>query len=157
MKNKRTAGTEVLFALALLCVFAVSAVLLVTIGGGVYRDIASGMDENYTLRTSLSYTATKVRQGDSEGSISLREQDGMQALVVEETWEERTFETWIYHRDGALWELFMEQGGEFDPSGGMEVLEIDRFSFEKQDGYFVFTAEEDGAAQSLSVFPRTGR
>ena len=38
MKNKRTAGTEVLFALALLCVFAVSAVLLVTSGGGVYRD-----------------------------------------------------------------------------------------------------------------------
>ena len=157
MRGKHTAGPEFIFALALLCVFAVSSVLLVTIGGGVYRDIVAGMNENYALRTSLSYAATKVRQGDLGDGVSLREQNGTKALVVEESWEDRVFETWVYHWDGKLWELFIEQGEAFDPSGGMEVMEIENFSIEEKDGLFTFTAEEGEATESLSVLRRTGR
>ncbi|MDD2954828.1 MAG: DUF4860 domain-containing protein [Oscillospiraceae bacterium] len=157
MKKKHALGTEFLFALALLCVFALCSVLLVTIGGGVYRDIVAGMDENYALRTSLSYAATKVRQGDREGGVSLRDANGVEALVLEEPLGDRTFETWIYHKDGKLWEVFMEQGGEFDLSGGMEIMEIERFAFDWENGWLTFTAGDGEAEESLSVFPRTGR
>ena len=56
---------DLLFTLALFCVFAASALLVVLIGADVYESSARGMDRNFGLQTSLHYVAAKVRQNDA--------------------------------------------------------------------------------------------
>ena len=45
---------DFLFTLALFCVFAASALMVVVIGANVYRQTVRGMDSNYDSRTSLT-------------------------------------------------------------------------------------------------------
>ena len=51
---------DFLFTLALFCVFAASALMVVVIGANVYRQTVRGMDSNYDSRTSLTYLTEKV-------------------------------------------------------------------------------------------------
>lgn len=60
---------DLLFTLALFCVFAASALLVVLIGADVYESSARGMDRNFDLQTSLHYVAAKVRQCDAAGAV----------------------------------------------------------------------------------------
>ena len=63
--------TELLFSIALLCIFLVSGVLVIMTGADVYRQTVRNSDRNYNLQTSVSYITEKIRQGDSNGGISL--------------------------------------------------------------------------------------
>ena len=46
---------DFLFAAALFGVFLVSSVMVIAVGAGAYRNITEKSQEDYTLRTSLSY------------------------------------------------------------------------------------------------------
>ena len=47
--------TELLFPVALLCVFLITGVLVIMTGANVYRNTVRNSDRNYHLQTSLSY------------------------------------------------------------------------------------------------------
>ena len=71
MTTQSKTGThmvDLLFTLALVCVFAASALMVVLIGANVYQNTVEGMDENFSARTSVTYVATKIRQNDTEGT-----------------------------------------------------------------------------------------
>lgn len=53
---------DFLFAAALFGVFLVSSVMVIAVGAGAYRNITEKSQEDYTLRTSLSYVNEKLRQ-----------------------------------------------------------------------------------------------
>lgn len=65
-KNWKNQGhiVDFFFTLSLFCLFAASALIVVIIGSGVYRNTTVQMEENYVARTALSYVAEKVRQHD---------------------------------------------------------------------------------------------
>lgn len=63
---------DFLFTLALFCVFAASALMVVVIGANVYRQTVRGMDSNYDSRTSLTYLTEKVRQNDAANAVTIR-------------------------------------------------------------------------------------
>ena len=54
-KNDNRHMVDILFVIALFCVFALSALMLVIIGSNVYKKTVTNMDNNFDSRTSFSY------------------------------------------------------------------------------------------------------
>ena len=86
-KNWKNQGhiVDFFFTLSLFCLFAASALIVVIIGSGVYRNTTVQMEENYVARTALSYVAEKVRQHDTSGGVRLTEEEGETVLVLQNT------------------------------------------------------------------------
>ncbi|MCR5585207.1 MAG: DUF4860 domain-containing protein [Lachnospiraceae bacterium] len=139
-------------------IFLVCAVALVTVGVMEYKNIAVSNVENYKLRTSLSYVATKVRQSDKEGCVELKDVKGTKMLLLYEEIDGTTYETSIYWHDGSLREYYHEKGSEFEPENGFEVVPVSAFSFEQRnDGLLAITATDvDGKTESMFVAINSG-
>lgn len=97
---------DVLFVLALFCVFAISALMLVTIGANVYQKTVNNMDANYSSRTAFSYVTEKIRQNDTSQTISIGSIENHPAIILSQDIDGRIFNTYLYEYDGYLTELF---------------------------------------------------
>lgn len=127
-KQGNIAGT--LGTLIVIAVFSVLSLVLVNVGVRVYSNVVVANNNNFELRTSLLYIATKVRQCDQAGMVDVREIDGNNALVLTEELDGDTYETLIYYMDGAVYELTKLAGTEADLRTGFETIEIDGFTIE---------------------------
>ena len=160
MKGKKHI-TDVLFTLALFCVFAAASLIVVFIGADVYSGTVRRMDNSFEINTTLAFVSTKIHQHDIVDSVHIRYLDDAPAIVLESQIGERIFETWIYHYNGALWEIFTSQ--EFSHymtlgDGQMLVL-VYSFTFESiEDGLILLAAgTSDGFNGRKLVALRAGR
>lgn len=136
---------DILFTLALFCVFAVCSLMVVVMGADVYRKGTREMQDNYDTRTSLSYLSTKLRQTDSLGSITLRELEGTPALVLGEEIDGTRYLTWIYCREGSLQEVFTLEGLTPTPQMGRVIMALEGLEAEfLSTGTLKVTAVEAG-------------
>ena len=150
-KLVNAAGTIVLIAL-----FAISALVLLAAGMQVYKNVVLASNENFELRTSLSYVATRVRQFDASGSVDVAQYDGMDVLVLSEEFDGDIYNTLIYYKNGYLCELAQAAGYEPDFEFGFETVEIDDFSISKQDGCILLSAANaSGDRESLKLTLRS--
>lgn len=124
---------DLLFTLALLCVFAASSLLIVMIGANVYQGTVRGMDRNYDMRTSLSYVSEKLRQNDVAGGVYVSELEGCNALVLVHDFGGSVYETWIYSYDGELRELLVKQGTA-TCDAGRKIMSLGSFHAALADG-----------------------
>lgn len=150
--------TELLFSVALLCVFLITGVLVIMTGANVYRNTVRNSDRNYHLQTSLSYITEKIRQNDS-GGVSLGEtDDGVPALLLSSQYQDTAYITYIYACDGEMKELFVRQGLPADSSDGTALLQINSLEFEKTDeGLLQITVSDtEGNTFSTLIHPSAG-
>lgn len=147
---------DLLFTLALFCVFAASSLLVVLIGANVYKNTVHGMNQNFNIRTSLSYVCEKVRQNDTADAIRIDSLGNADALVLTQNYNGSVYETWIYQHNGNLMELFTLKGNEIDPSIGNQIMEVPSFTVEKRnDHLYQFSITDiDGNTVSQMVHPR---
>lgn len=108
--NTRHHIVDILFVLALFSVFAVSALVLVTIGANVYQNTVQDMESNFDSRTAMAYLTEKIRQNDSTGAVSIGELEGVEALLLEQEIEGENYITYLYFHEGSLKELFIREG-----------------------------------------------
>ena len=135
--------------LSLLCMFIVGSLALTSVGVYVYKNIVENNAQNYQLRVSLSYVATKVHQYDTSGQISVEEENGIPILVLRESLDSGNYRTMIYCYKGKMRELFQEEGLSYSLEDGMEVMELDQLKL-KQDGKQIFVkAIENGEQEQL--------
>lgn len=141
-------------SILLLGIFAVGALLLLNVGVRVYKNIALNNAENYKLRTSLSYVATKLRQTDAQGCVSLEERQELPVLVLREMDGDLEMETLIYFYQGSLREVYQMAGANFRPDSGGVIVEAAEFSMTLgENGMVHMTAKNKNAdQQSLQVF-----
>lgn len=114
---------DMVFALVLFAVFAISSMLLVLLGAGVYGRVAQGMNKVDTP-VMLSYITEKLRC--SEGKEAVTVLDGSRLLLQEET-ESGSYVTWIYVEDGYLKETFMPEGREPVENAGSVIGAVQEF------------------------------
>lgn len=145
--------TDLLFTLALFCVFAASALLVVLMGANVYKQTAAGMAQNYNTRTSISYLAEKIRQNDVANGIKIESIDGKDALVLEQTVGKSTYQTWIYSSDGMLREVIVAAGTKVEAADGQPIMEIENLQVEQDiPGMISLTATDlDGKVAVLKM------
>lgn len=146
---------DILFTLALFGIFTVSSLVVVTIGGNVYKTIARQMDENFSTRTSLAYVSEKIRQNDTEGAVSIGSIEGEPALVLEQDYDGEPYRTYIYQSDGYLKELFTHAGNEVKLTDGKNILEITSFSIRERGSglYEIITVNANQSETSLLIKP----
>lgn len=120
--NEKHRSLDFIFILLLLCVFAFTSLLLIIFGANVYKGVADKMDQNFQLRTPLSYISTKVRQYDASGAIWLEEKENTTALVLETVDRGQPCQTWIYEYDNALCEVYIDKGANFALSDGIAMI-----------------------------------
>jgi len=101
--------------------------------------------------------ATRVRQTDQAGGVSVRTFEGCPALILSEEIEGETYETRIYHYDGYIRELFASEEGEFLPEDGEKVLPAGSFLvYWEEPGLQIRILTEDGRWQELRLALRSG-
>ena len=157
MKIKQnTHMTDVLFTLALFCVFAASSLLVVLIGANVYNGTVERMSRNFDTRASVTYVFTKVKQNDMVGAVSLSEIEGVPALALDRDINGAVYRTWIYHHDGYLKEIFTSQDREARLMDGQSIVAVEQFMIERSGDnlYKLTSVDKNGRSVSVEIYPR---
>ena len=135
---------NLLFTMLLFLVFVLCALFTVLIGGKVYENINSRIEENYSGQVVLNYVANKVRQGDRADSVTVREIEGVPVLELSQQINGSSYITWIYYRDGAVRELFTDAGSGLGLKDGLEIMECRGLTFHQEDS--LLEVQVEGAA-----------
>lgn len=120
MNNRHSHG---IFLLVLYLTFAIFTLALTVTAASVYENISSGMEENHSVRTALSYISTKMRQADD-----VKIENG-QIIIDEDDCVSR-----IYYHGGSLTEYFGEADAEFEAEYGDVIITADSFEAREENG-----------------------
>ena len=153
MKQQQGHVVDVLFSLALFCVLAASALLVILLGANVYQQTVSGMAQNYNTRTSISYLAEKIRQNDAAGSITIGEVEGADALILEQQSGQSDYQTWIYSSGGKLREVMVTGGTTVKTADGQPIMDLADLKIDwDAEGMLQLTATDgDGVVTTLKL------
>ena len=150
---------DLVFSLVLFLLFSITGIGVVLIGSQVYSSCAAQLEETYTSRTALSYVSEKVRQADVSGAVELVNPSGFpeNALVIHETVDGGSYNTFIYFYDGALRELLVKEGTEITPQQGTAIVSLRSFTIEKRgtNFYILSATEKSGKVNQLMIHPKS--
>lgn len=162
-KHKTYSGSHAiseLFTFLLFAMFLVLSLLIVVIGADGYRGVVDTGEQTSALRTSFGYVAGKLRSEAASGGVEIRNVEGRSLLVLTENYENDIYETIIYHKDGALYEVYRDVSAtEFSEELGERLAEVADFTFDWTDeGLLALTARDaNNNAQTLRMSMRTAQ
>ena len=144
---------DLLFVIALMFLFAFSAIMLIALGADVYQKNVDTMQINYDRRTASAYLIQKVRQSDEGGSVSIGELGGSKALILTNAVGERDYSTWLYLHEGMLCEQLMRSDLTPMPQAGQKILPVAGFdvSYESENLLRMELVLENGEQESFYV------
>lgn len=122
---------DILFVLTLFCVFAISALTLVTLGANIYQRTVDHMETNFESRTPYSYITQKVRQADQLDSVYVGSIDGNDALLIKQEIGDTLFTTYLYEYDGYLCELLTRADQTLSANAGSQIIEVESFAIKE--------------------------
>lgn len=120
---RRQGGAGTIAALLLCCVFGVAALLSLTAGAGIYRQVAQRTEDAGERRVGLTYLAAKVRGFDEAGKVLAGAFGDGDAVYLLQDIDGLTYETILYVHDGWLKELLCERGWELEPEDGQAITQ----------------------------------
>ncbi len=144
-----------LFTMLLFFVFVLCALFTVLIGGKVYENINNRIQENYSGQVVLNYVANKVRQGDQAGSVTVKTIEDTPVLELGQEMNGRNYVTWIYYRDGAVRELFTNEGSGLGLKDGLTIMECQGLTFTQKASVLEVQVTGDENS-SLLLYIRSG-
>ncbi|NLD20548.1 MAG: DUF4860 domain-containing protein [Clostridiales bacterium] len=152
-KMKQNHMIDFLFPVALLFVFALSALTVALFATKIYESTVEDSSRNNTARTALSYVTEKIHQNDADGRITTGEFDGCDALIMTEYIDGRECTTYIYVAGKELKELFVASGFVGDASDGTVILDVEQFTMKQVNSNLLeFTCTDDeGKRASATV------
>lgn len=95
-KQNRQNQFPFIFIMLIYLIIVILSVMIISLGKNIYDSINEERNTNYNLRVSLSYIANKIRQSDKRGAVEIRQVSGVNALVLNEEFDEEKYQTWIY-------------------------------------------------------------
>lgn len=148
---------DALMALILFGVFAACVLAVLLTGARAYQRLTQRDRAAFDRRTALHYVATRIRQSDTAGAITVEEFDGVQCLCISEDYGLDTYVTRVYCHDGYLRELFCSAEDELGLDAGEPILEAQAVDFALEEGLLTVTATmADGTGDSLRLALRSG-
>ncbi|HBC31286.1 MAG TPA: hypothetical protein DC024_08605 [Clostridiales bacterium] len=150
MDRQNQFSFQFIFVMLLSLIIVILSVMIITLGKNIYDNINEDRNTNYELQVSLSYIANKIRQSDKNEAVEIKELNGINAVVINEVYDEEKYQTWIYFYDGAIYEMFTDADNAFELSDGMKVVKAELFEIEKlKDNLYKFTAASNGEISEL--------
>ena len=144
---------DILFVIALFCMFALSAIFLISVGADIYGKTVSHMESNFNSRTAFAYVTEKVRQADAASAIDIGQLDGIPALTITQTMGDTQYITYLYQHENHLKELMVREDTPLGPAAGQDILTLTDFCLSKvSDNLYSFSlTTEDGNTCKLYV------
>lgn len=142
-----------LLMLLLFGMFAVCVLSVLLTGAKAYRGLTDRDGAAYDRRTCVQYIATRVRQGDIEGGVTVEPFGDATALCMTQD----GYVTRVYWYDGYLMELYTSADAELYPEDGERIMPLEGLSFTMEDG--LLTAEvgvAGGVVDTLRLSLRSG-
>ncbi len=152
---KKNHSVDFLFSILLFGVYVLFLLLMLLSSARAYQNAVRGTEENYNLRTAMSYLTVKIRQHDNGKDISLSDFQGTEAICLEDEIQGRKLTTYIYLYDGQLKELFTPASSTASLSMGTDIASLDSFIIEETaEGFFRISMEDtNGTAASFLIHP----
>lgn len=150
---------DILFVIALFCIFTLSSIFLISIGADVYGKTVSHMETNFNSRTSFAYVTEKIRQSDEHDNISIGELDGLPALVITSSTDENNYFTYLYEYEGYLKELMVREDTPLGASAGQNIFEVTDFSLTQVNDNllsFSISVDDENTCQLFVSIRSTG-
>ena len=142
-----------LLMLLLFGVFAVCVLIVLLTGAKAYRGLTERDRTAYDRRTCVQYIATKVRQGDVEGGVTVEPFGDTAALCM----RQYGFVTRVYCYDGWLMEMYTFEDAELTPQDGEKVMPLSGLSFDLEDGLLTVELQSgEGVTDTLRLALRSG-
>ena len=151
-KGHKFKSIDILFALMLFSIFAMSVLMVLLSGGRIYKNIVDDMASQYAGRTSISYLTTKIRHCDAKGGVRVGSfGDGDALFLSQEGSDGKSYETIIYLFEGEIKEQYVEKGSSFSPRTGTTILEVSSLSFrtEKNDVVIIEYETDKGVFSTM--------
>jgi hypothetical protein len=119
-------------------------------GARAYQGVRDAVENHYSEDTCLSYITMKVRHYDvAGGAVYIGDIGGVPALMLSEEFDGARYVTAIYQAGGYVKELFTEDGLEFEPEFGLDVLAVRSLSFNfVRDDLLEITCTGTGGARA---------
>ncbi len=150
--DKRRQAIDILFALGLFCVFAVSALLVVQIGSTAYKNNVKNTESIFSSRTAIAFIEKQVKQSDDAGGVTLGKLGDLPALLLETEIEGETYINYIYYYEDNLRELFTKEGTEVTPASGEPLIPLKEFNIDQLgEKVYSFSVVDNNDAKSQIV------
>lgn len=153
---RKSMGFDTVAGLLLICVFAVCLFFALAAGAGIYKSISAVMEEQFTSRTACGYVASRLRQGDAEGAVSVGSLGEEEALIISEEIDGEAYRTYVYCHDGYIRELFCPASEELTPTDGLRVIPAESLSFSVSGGLLRFVCVTSAGSETLFYFMKAG-
>lgn len=151
--NKKNSLGGILALLAF-TLFVVSLLAVLLTGADVVKRLTTRDRENYDRMTAVQYVATRIRQSDSEGVLSVGTFGGESAIIISEDIEGSIYNTYVYCHKGSLREMFCAEGVELDPVFGEEIIPMESFTAEDRGEYISITLNDGIREENLCFLLR---
>ncbi len=134
MKRRINVSVESIMVILLMILFSVAISVLIFEGSVTYRKIITNKNEEENTRIALSYVNMRIKQNDMTGHITVDQDslDGEDVLVIHHHDDEEGLMSYIYFKDGFLWECYTD--GLLDHSLSSEIIAISGIEFDYLDG-----------------------
>lgn len=136
-----------LAALLLFGIFAVCILAVLLTGAGAYERLTARDQAAYDHRVCTQYIATRVRQADLLGNVSVEEFGGVPALCLVDAYG---YMTRVYCYDGYLKELYASADADLSPEAGEDLMEAKKMTFALEDGLLtILVTGPDGTEEQM--------
>jgi len=130
MNRRINVSVESIMVILLMIIFAASITSLIYEGSVTYRNIINNKTEEENTRIALSYVNMRIKQNDVSNHIEITKNgfDGEDLLTIHHHDEEDGLQSFIYYKDGYLWECYTDTL--LDHSLSTEVIAIQGINFD---------------------------
>ena len=163
MSGRKSHSMNLVFVILLLGIFAIAAIFTAVLGAKIYESGAQRMQDNFDTRTSVVYLSEKIRTAGGAGDISTRDLPGTgKALVISQTANGKSYESWIFVANGQLCESVVAAGDTPLPSAAQRIMPLTSFAVTQENGGISLTVVTatgtNESAQTITTFlaERTG-
>ncbi len=154
MRRNAKQHMDGLAALLLFGIFAACVLTVLLTGAGAYQRLTARDQASYERQTCAQYIATRVRQADSLGSLSVGQLGGVPALCLT---DKDGYVTYVYCCGGYLMELYTSPDAGLTPEDGEKLMEAADLALSLEDGLLeVALTGPDGMEQRLCLSLRCG-
>lgn len=119
---------DYLFVLVLVCLMAMCSLSIVYTGSQIYCATAQTLENNNSFNIAIDYIQEKVRQSLASDQITVTTTKGLDVLCIHETYNQKSYTTYIYVYDQQLREQLIPDDQDFHQESGEALLPVDQLN-----------------------------
>lgn len=130
MKRRIHVSVESMMVILLLIMFAVAISVLIYQGSVTYKKIIDNKNNEENTRIALSYINMRIKQNDMVNRVYIMDKgyEGEDVLVIKHHGAEDGLVSYVYIKDGYLWECYTD--GDLDHNLSSEIIPLESLEFE---------------------------